>query len=103
MPKKFQDYLSNKVTLLKWEDNGLLLANFIEFLCMVLIWHCYNKFRKLIAKYSNDLNGHKREYFPLSLWYFPHGNLNCYDDCLACFSYPAVSHFLTRNWWSENE
>ena len=59
MPKNFQDYLSNKVTLLKWEDNGLLLANFIEFFCMVLIWHCYSKFRKLIAKYSNDLNDHK--------------------------------------------
>ena len=59
MPKNFQDYLGNKVTFLKWEDNGLLLANFIEFFCMVLIWHCYNKFRKLIAKYSNDLNDHK--------------------------------------------
>ena len=54
MPKNFQDYLGNKVTFLKWEDNGLLLANFIEFFCRVLIRHYYNKFRKLIAKYSNE-------------------------------------------------
>ena len=51
MPKNFQDYLGNKVTFLKWEDNGLLLANFIEFF--------YNKFRKLIAKYSSDSKDYK--------------------------------------------
>ena len=27
MPKSFQDYLGNKVTFLKWEDNGLLLTS----------------------------------------------------------------------------
>ena len=27
MPKNFQDYLGNKVTFLKWEDNGLLLTS----------------------------------------------------------------------------
>ena len=54
MPKNFQGYLGNKVTFLKWEDNGLLLANFIEFFCRAFIRHCYNKFRKLIAKYSCD-------------------------------------------------
>ena len=59
MPKNFQDYLGNKVTFLKWEDNGLLLANFIEFFCRVLIRHYCNKFRKLIAKYSNDSKDHK--------------------------------------------
>ena len=26
MPKNLQDYLGNKVTFLKWENNGLLLA-----------------------------------------------------------------------------
>ena len=30
MSKNFQDYLGNKVAFLKWEDNGLLLANFTE-------------------------------------------------------------------------
>ena len=59
MPKSFQDYLGNKVTFLKWADNGLLLAKFIEFFCRVLIWHYCNKFRKLIAKYSNDSKDHK--------------------------------------------
>ena len=59
MPKNFQDYLGNKVTFFKWEDDGLLLANFREFFCRVLIWHYYNKFRKLIAKYSNDSKDHK--------------------------------------------
>ena len=59
MPKNFQDYLGNKVTFLKWEDNGLLLANLIEFFCMVLIWHYYDKFRKWIAKYSNDSKDQK--------------------------------------------
>ena len=59
MPKNFQDYLGNKVTFLKWADNGLLLAKFIEFFCRVLIRHYCNKFRKLIAKYSNDSKDHK--------------------------------------------
>ena len=59
MPKNFRDYLGNKVTFLKWADNGLLLAKFIEFFCRVLIWHYCNKFRKLIAKYSNDSKDHK--------------------------------------------
>ena len=59
MPKNFYDYLGNKVTFLKWEDKGLLLANFIEFFCRVLIRHCCNKFRKLIAKYSKDSKDHK--------------------------------------------
>ena len=59
MPKNFQDYLGNKVTFLKWEDNGLLLAKFIEFFCRVLTRHYYNKFRKLITKYSNDSKDHK--------------------------------------------
>ena len=26
LPKNLQDYLRNKVTFLKWKDNGLLLA-----------------------------------------------------------------------------
>ena len=59
MPKNFLDYLGNKVTFLKWADNGLLLAKFIEFFCRVLIRHYCNKFRKLIAKYSNDSKDHK--------------------------------------------
>ena len=59
MPKNFQDYLDNKVTFLKWVDNGLLLANLTEFFCRVLIQYYYNKFRKLIAKYSNDSKDHK--------------------------------------------
>ena len=36
-----------------------LLAKFTEFFCRVLIRHYYNKFRKLIAKYSNDSKDHK--------------------------------------------
>ena len=63
MPKHFQDYLGNKVLFLKWEDNGLLLANLIEFFCRALIWHFYDKFRKWIAKYSNDSKDHE--------WYKP--------------------------------
>ena len=59
MPKNFRDYLGNKVTFLKWADNGLLLAKFIKFFCRVLVRHYCNKFRKLIAKYSNDLKDHK--------------------------------------------
>ena len=59
MPKYFQDYLGNKVTFLKCEDNGLLLAKFTEFFCRVLTRHYYNKFRKLITKYSNDSKDHK--------------------------------------------
>ena len=31
MPKNFQDYLGNKATYLKWEENGLLLANSLNF------------------------------------------------------------------------
>ena len=31
MPKNLQDFLGNKVTFLKWEDNGSLLAK---------IWIC---------------------------------------------------------------
>ena len=34
MPKNFQDYLDNKVTFLKWKDNGLLFAK---------IWICNGK------------------------------------------------------------
>ena len=59
MLKNFQDYLGNKVTFLKWADNGLLLAKFIEFFCRVLIRHSCKKFRKLIVKYSNDSKNHK--------------------------------------------
>ena len=59
MPKNFQDYLGKKVTFLKWEDNVLLLANFIDFFCRVLTRRYYNKFRKLITKYSNDSKDHK--------------------------------------------
>ena len=59
MPKNFLDYLGNKVTFLKWADNGLLLAKFIEFFCRVLIRHYCNKFIKLIARYSNDSKDHK--------------------------------------------
>ena len=59
MPKNFLDYLGNKVTFLKWADNGLLLAKLIKFFCRVLIRHYCNEFRKLIAKYSNDSKDHK--------------------------------------------
>ena len=34
MPKHLPDYLGNKVTFLKWEDDGLLLAK---------IWICNGK------------------------------------------------------------
>ena len=71
MPKSFQDYVGNKVTFLKWEDNALLLANFIEFFCRVLtIQHYYNRFRKLIAKYPNDSKDHKG-YEPERILPFP--------------------------------
>ena len=87
MPKNFQDYLGNKVIFLKWEDNGLLLANFIEFFCRVLILRYYNKFRKLIAKYSNDLKDYKgykpKRILPFASVMLPLGNLNCNDDCFA--------------------
>ena len=43
-----------------------------------------------------------REYFHLPLWFFSLGNLKCNDDWLVCLGNPAVSHFSTRNWWSEN-
>ena len=55
----------------------------------------------MIWKIINDIN--LRKYFPLPLWCFPLGNLNCNDDCLACLGYPTVSHFSTQNWWSEND
>ena len=87
MPKNFQDYLGNKVIFLKWEDNGLLLANFIEFFCRVLILRYYNKFRKLIAKYSNDLKDYKgykpKRILPFASVMLPLGNLNCNDDCFS--------------------
>ena len=59
MPKNLRNYLGNEVTFFKWGDNGLLLASFIKVFSMVLIQHYCNKFRKLIAKYSNDLKDHK--------------------------------------------
>ena len=87
MLKNFQDYIGNKVIFLKWEDNGFLLANFIEFFCRVLILHYYNKFRKLIAKYSNDLKDYKgykpKRILPFASVMLPLGNLNCNDDCFS--------------------
>ena len=55
----------------------------------------------MIWKIIKDIN--LRKYFPSPLWCFPLRNLNCNDDCLACLGYPTLSHFSTRNWWSENE
>ena len=56
----------------------------------------------MIRKTIKDVN--LREYFPVPLWFFPLRSLNYDDDdCLACLSYPTVSHFLTWNWWSKNE
>ena len=55
----------------------------------------------MIQKIIKDIN--LRDYFPLPLWCFPLGNLNCNDDCLTCLGYPTVSHFLAQNWWDENE
>ena len=48
----------------------------------------------MIQKIIKDIN--LREYFPLPLWCFPLGNLNCNDDCLVCLGYPTVSHFSHR-------
>ena len=94
MPKNFQDYLGNKVTFLKWEDNGLLLANFIEFFCRVLTQHYYNKFRKLIAKYSTDSKDRKAIaiYSPGLCDAFPSEILPAM--MIACVGYPTVSLLL---------
>ena len=43
----------------------------------------------MIQKIIKDIN--LWEYFPLPLWCFPVGNLNCNDDCLACLGYQTVS------------
>ena len=55
----------------------------------------------MIQKIIKDKN--LTEYFPSPLWCFPLRNFDCNDDCLACLSYPTVSHFSTWNWWSKNE
>ena len=99
MPKNFQGYLGNKVTFLKWEDNGLLLANFIEFFCRVLIRHYCNKFRKLIAKYSNDSKDHKgykpKRILPLRLCdAFFSEILTRLSNCLSLFD----TELMKREW-----
>ena len=114
MPKSFQDYLGNKVTFLKWADNGLLLAKFIEFFCRVLIRHYCNKFRKLIAKYSNDSKDHKghkpKRIFPFTFvmissrksqlqWWLP--RLPWLSSCLSLLDTEVMKReWITQRWGS---
>ena len=54
MPKNLQDYLGNKVTFLKWEDNGLLLSK---------IWICNVQWKMLdwdSRGYHQQLNHWRR-------------------------------------------
>ena len=61
--KNVKKYVVNRFPSKPWQDYLFCLkelqVNFIGFFFRVLIRHCCNKFRKLIAKYSNDSKDHK--------------------------------------------
>ena len=78
-------------------------ANFIGFSCRIHIWHYRNKFRKLMAKYSNDLKDHKgyksEKILPFaSVMLSPLGNCNCSNGCLACLGYPTDTELMKWEW-----
>ena len=57
--KPWKDYLFGLRLDGVWKSDWLFRLTSLDFPTGFFIQHYKNKFRKLIAKYSNDLNGHK--------------------------------------------